>query len=62
MKENLDIRDAIKSKGICHWQLADEIGIAECTLVVWLRHKLTGERRERVLAAIERIEKRGGVL
>lgn len=62
MKENLDIRGVIKSKGVCHWQLADEIGIAECTLVVWLRHKLTGERRERVLAALDRIEKRGVTL
>ena len=62
MKKNNSIRDRIKALGLKQWQLADEVGIHETTLIVWLRQELTGERRERVLAALDRIEKRGGVL
>lgn len=62
MKKNFWLRDRLKGMGIRQWELAEAIGIAESTLVVWLRQELTGEHRERVLAALERIEKRGGTL
>lgn len=51
--KNKNIRDAIEEAGLRHWQLADRIGISPATLCVWLRHELTGERLERVQAALE---------
>lgn len=51
--KNKKIRDAIEEAGLRHWQLADEIGICPATLCIWLRHELTGERLERVQAALE---------
>lgn len=51
--KNKKIRDAIEAAGLRHWQLADRIGISPATLCIWLRHELTGERLERVQAALE---------
>lgn len=62
MKKNFEIRKKMKELGVYQWQVAIEIGIAECTFLVWLRQELTGERRERVLAALDRIEKCGETL
>lgn len=57
--ENRDIRERIKKAGLAQWRVADEIGIGEYTFTRWLRRKLTDERRERVLAAIERLKSEG---
>lgn len=50
--KNKDIRTEIEKSGFRYWQVADEIGIRPETLCIWLRHELTGERLERVQAAI----------
>ena len=50
--KNKNIRKAIEQAGFRYWQVADEIGIRPETLCIWLRHELTGERLERVQAAI----------
>lgn len=52
---NKTIRDQIADAGLRHWEVADLIGISSYTLSVWLRHELTGERLERVQAAINRL-------
>lgn len=45
----------INSAGVKHWQLAEAIGVSEGTLTRWLRHEPEGERRERILAALEKM-------
>lgn len=54
--ENKEIRTDIKSCGACMWEVADLIGISPNSLSMWLRKPLEGERRERVLAAIEQFK------
>lgn len=57
--KNLELRKKIQQAGLKHWQIADAMGISSYTLSVWLRHELTGQRLERVLSAIEGLQKGG---
>lgn len=58
---NKIIRRQIADAGLRHWQVADFIGISSCTLSVWLRHELTGERLARVEAAVAQLSREAGV-
>lgn len=51
--KNKNIRNAIEKAGLRYWQVAEAIGISPTTLCIWLRQELTGERLERVQAALE---------
>ena len=51
-RKNMEVRTEVEKSGFRYWQVADEIGIRPETLCIWLRHELTGERLERVQAAI----------
>ncbi len=53
--KNTVVRTAIAKAGLYQWQIADVIGISEGTLTRWLRTELSDERREKVLAAIDRL-------
>ena len=53
--ENTEVRELIKKAGFPQWRVADEIGIGEYTFTRWLRRKLSDERRERILAALDRL-------
>ena len=53
--KNAVVRAAIAKAGLHQWQIADVIGISEGTLTRWLRTELSDERREKVLAAIDRL-------
>lgn len=52
---NKDIKEMIKEIGVKHYEVAYQIGISESTLCVWFRRPLKGERRERMLTAIEEL-------
>ena len=52
---NTEIRSKMREAGLAQWRVADEIGIGEYTFVRWLRKELTAEKRERVLAAIDKL-------
>lgn len=54
-KANKDLRNAIKSSGVKHWRIADELGISENTLVRWLRYELSDEKRNEIVDAMNRI-------
>lgn len=58
MRKNEDIRNAIKAAGIHYWEVAQELGITDCTFSKWLRYDLTKERREAIMKAIRTVEKR----
>ena len=53
--KNLEIRTAILAKGIRYYRVAEELHIAEFTLSRWLRQELIGEKKARVMAAIEKV-------
>ena len=52
---NEAIRKILDNRRIRHWEVAIEVGISEQTLSRWLRRELTGDRRERVMAAINKL-------
>lgn len=54
-KANGEIRSAAKSAGVHHWQIAEELGMSEYTLVRMLRHELNEEQRNRIFKAIEKL-------
>lgn len=60
MKENLDIRHLARVAEIPLWRVACEIGISEATFYRWMRHPLSGERRERTVAALDRLRGEAG--
>ena len=51
---NKDIKEKIKAAGLHQYQVADLCGVSETTLVRWLRYDLSPEKRELILAAIEK--------
>lgn len=55
MRNNQDIRKHARSKGVFLYEVADLLGISEPTMTRWLRRKLTNERKETILNAIDRV-------
>ena len=51
---NEAIRAAIRAAGLRQWAVADAYGLSDARFSVMLRHELDEEKRERVLAAIEK--------
>lgn len=54
---NEQIREAIRAKGLCNYEVAHELHITPCTFSRWLQTELPPKGRERVQKAIERITK-----
>lgn len=52
---NQAIQELIFRTGLRKWKIAEAMGIHEVTLSRWLRTELSDERREKVLAAIDRL-------
>ena len=57
-KANKIVRDELKEREVCHWELAHELGISEQTLVRWLRFELSEDKQLDMLAKIETIVNR----
>ena len=57
MKANSEIRNKAKNSNIKHWQIAAKLGVSEQTVMRWLRVPLPKEREDKILAAIEALEK-----
>lgn len=51
---NSAIKSAIREAGVFYWEVADAYGVSPSYFSALLRHELTGEKRERMLAAIEK--------
>lgn len=58
---NIEIRKAIVGARLRYYEVAEAIGISPYTLSVWLRTELSGERLERVQAAIKKLSEKAGV-
>ena len=54
--QNMKIRKIIKDSAVRHWQIADNIGISEMSLVRLLRYPLTNEKEQEIMAAIEALK------
>ena len=52
---NQDIRRMAAGAGVKLWQIADELGIADCSLSRKLRKELNQEEKERIFAIIQRL-------
>lgn len=49
---NADIKSLLKCNGLFYWQVAEQIGVAESTLLRWLRVELDAERKARIERAV----------
>jgi hypothetical protein len=56
-KANAEIYQLISQKGLRCWQVAYEMGLHDSNFVRLLRKPLTSERRQQVMAAIEKLSK-----
>ena len=52
-RNNLDIRQAIKSSGLKQYEVAKLLNISEFTFVRHLRYELSKENKERILKIIK---------
>jgi len=52
---NREIRDEIKKARVKQWEVAQALGIAEETLIRWLRYELSAERKAAILEAIQKV-------
>ena len=55
-----EIKNRIKESGLMHWQVAMQVGVAECTLTRWLRGNLDGDvdlrYAAKIIVAIEQLK------
>ena len=54
---NQDIRRMAAGAGVKLWQIADELGIADCSLSRKLRKELNQEEKERIFSIIKRLSR-----
>lgn len=50
---NETIKKLMKKSGVYQYEVAEQIGINEITLIRWLRRPLDEEKTERILKAID---------
>lgn len=55
-KTNKDIRDALATRHLSQWQLADVLGIREEALSKMLRYELPDDKKKEMLNAINQIK------
>lgn len=53
---NAKLKQAIKSARLKQWEVAQQVGVSEMTLIRWFRTEMTEERKERVYKAIEALK------
>ena len=57
---NQDIRTAAAGAGVKLWQIADELGLADCNFSRKLRYELPDEQKERIFEIIRRLAREAG--
>lgn len=55
LKANQEIRDAIFFNRLRNWEVAEQIGISDSRLSVWLRTEMREDRKQRVEKAIDEL-------
>lgn len=54
---NQDIRRAAAGAGVKLWQIADALGIADCSFSRKLRRELPQEEKKKILSIIQKLSK-----
>lgn len=49
------VREALKTNRVRAWELAEAMGIVDCTLSKWMRRELPEEKQAIMLEAIARV-------
>lgn len=57
---NEEIKKQIKESRFPMWFVAEKAGISEPTFTRWMRQELIGEKKTRILAAIEELKQENG--
>lgn len=52
---NKKIRGYAKEKGICLWQIAEELGTSDSSFSRMLRHEFSEEKKQEVMGIIDRL-------
>ena len=52
---NMDIRRTAMAAGVKLWQIADELGIADCNFSRKLRKELSADEKEKIFEIIDKI-------
>ena len=52
---NADIKAMLKCNDLFYWQVAEQMGVAESTLLRWLRVELDAERKARIESAVTKL-------
>lgn len=53
---NTQVRKAMKEKGVCGYEVANELGVKPATFCHWMQSEFSPERKKRVLQAIKNIK------
>lgn len=53
---NEKIKEVIKKSGFYKWQIANQIGICEMTLIRWLRTELSEANKKKIITAIKELK------
>ena len=53
--KNKEIRDAIARHRVRYYEVAEVLGISECTFSRWMRRELTEDKRELIIDAINKL-------
>lgn len=53
---NEKIKEVIKKSGFYKWQIANQIGVCEMTLIRWLRTELSEANKEKIITAIKELK------
>lgn len=56
--ENARIRKALRDGDVRAWELAEALGIVDCTLSKWMRRELPTEQQDEMLRLIDEIVRR----
>ena len=54
---NQDVRRTAAGAGVKLWQIAEALGIADCSLSRKLRRELSAEEKERIFGIIQQLSK-----
>lgn len=49
------VREALKTNRVRAWELAEAMGIVDCTLSKWMRRELPAEKQVLMVRAVEEI-------
>lgn len=58
--KNQDIRRTAAGSGVKLWQIADALGIADCSLSRKLRKELDDDEKKEIFSIIDRLAKEAG--